>query len=163
MKIPESSFRQNRRRIWKSKKLKWIRKNKESRCIVMWDYNMEASFFCVTVDSVHSNTLRDAQKSCFAWFRAATLGFSVNFVHKKHLAEYYQWTVTLNWKYYKLSWRTLYIFSEGVCKILSAKCTLHLAACFDNLNFFFILRSVCHTFVIFIFRIRTYAIYEALW
>ena len=29
----------------------------------------------VTVHSVHSNTLRDAQKSCFARFRAATLGF----------------------------------------------------------------------------------------
>ena len=41
MKIPESSSRQNRRRMWKSKKLKWIRKNKESRCIVMWDCNME--------------------------------------------------------------------------------------------------------------------------
>ena len=41
MKIPESSSRQNRRRIWKNKKLKWIRKNKESRCIVMWDCNME--------------------------------------------------------------------------------------------------------------------------
>ena len=47
----------------------------------------------VTVHSVPSNTLRDAQKSCFAWFRAAILGFSVNFVHKKHLAEYYLWTV----------------------------------------------------------------------
>ena len=42
MKIPESSSRQNRLRMWKSKNLKWIRKNKESRCIVMWDCNMEA-------------------------------------------------------------------------------------------------------------------------
>ena len=33
----------------------------------------------VTVHSVHSNALR-----------AAILGFSVNFVHKKHLAERYQ-------------------------------------------------------------------------
>ena len=53
------------------------------------------SLLLVTVHSVHSNALRDAQKSCFAWFRAATLGFSVNFVHKKHLAECYQWTVTV--------------------------------------------------------------------
>jgi len=45
----------------------------------------------VTVHSVHSNALRDAQKSCFAWFRAAILGFSVNFVHKKRLAERDQW------------------------------------------------------------------------
>ena len=41
MKIPESSSRQNRLRMWKSKNLKWIRKNKESRCIVMWDCSME--------------------------------------------------------------------------------------------------------------------------
>ena len=40
MKIPESSSRQNRLRMWKSKNLKWIRKNKESRCIVMWDCSM---------------------------------------------------------------------------------------------------------------------------
>ena len=44
----------------------------------------------VTVHSVHSNTLRDAQKSCIRMIRAAILGFSVNFVHKKHLAERYQ-------------------------------------------------------------------------
>ena len=50
----------------------------------------------VTVHSVHSNALRDAQKSCKAWFRAAILGFSVNFVHKKRLAERYQWTVTIS-------------------------------------------------------------------
>ena len=30
----------------------------------------------------------------FAWFRAEILGFSVTCGHKKHLAEYYQWTVT---------------------------------------------------------------------
>ena len=30
----------------------------------------------------------------FAWFRAEILRFSVNFVHKKHLAERYQWIVT---------------------------------------------------------------------
>ena len=36
----------------------------------------------VTVHSVLSNTLRDAQNLC--------LGFSVTFAHKKHLAGYYQ-------------------------------------------------------------------------
>ena len=34
----------------------------------------------VTVPSVTSNTLRDAKESCFAWFRAAILWFSVNFI-----------------------------------------------------------------------------------
>ena len=37
--------------------------------------NSSSKRFVVTVHSVHSNTLRDAQKSCFARFRAATLGF----------------------------------------------------------------------------------------
>ena len=75
--------------------------------ILIWYYTMNNLFFSryedsfatsirqgVTVHSVHSNALRDAQKSCKAWFRAAILGFSVNFVHKKRLAERYQWTVT---------------------------------------------------------------------
>ena len=43
--------------------------------------------FTVTRFAMHRN-------QAFAWFRAALLGFSVNFVHKKHLAERYQWTVT---------------------------------------------------------------------
>ena len=34
------------------------------------------------------------QNHAFAWFHATILGDSVNFVHKKHLAERYQWTVT---------------------------------------------------------------------
>ena len=43
--------------------------------------------FTVTRFAMHRN-------HAFAWFRAAILGFSVNFVHKKRLAERYQWTVT---------------------------------------------------------------------
>ena len=43
--------------------------------------------FTVTRFAMHRN-------HAFAWFRAAILGFSVNFVHKKRLAECYQWTVT---------------------------------------------------------------------
>ena len=44
----------------------------------------------VTVHFVHSNTLRDAQKSCFACFRAEVFGFSVYLVDKKNIPEYYQ-------------------------------------------------------------------------
>ena len=43
--------------------------------------------FTVTRFAMHRN-------HAFAWFRAVILGFSVNFVHKKRLAERYQWTVT---------------------------------------------------------------------
>ena len=43
-------------------------------------------FLIVTVHFVPNNTLRDAQKSCFAWFRAALLGFSVNFVHQTDMS-----------------------------------------------------------------------------
>ena len=39
--------------------------------------------FTVTRFAMHRN-------QAFARFRAALLGFSVNFVHKKHLAERYQ-------------------------------------------------------------------------
>ena len=49
----------------------------------------------VTVHSVTSNRSAMHRNHAFAWFRAAILGFSVNFVHKKHLAECYQWTVTI--------------------------------------------------------------------
>ena len=48
------------------------------RCSVI-NANIDARKWEVTVHSVTSNTLR-----------AAILGFSVNFVHKKHLAECYQ-------------------------------------------------------------------------
>ena len=43
----------------------------------------------VTRSAMHRN-------HAFAWFRAEVLGGSMSFVHKKHLAECYLWTITTN-------------------------------------------------------------------
>ena len=51
------------------------------RCSVI-NTNIDARKWEVTVHSVTSNTLRDAQKSCIRMISRAILGFSVNFVHK---------------------------------------------------------------------------------